>query len=40
VVRVIIESTYSELAIVPKMVWLYAAFAKYPGIINNENVDT
>ena len=35
VVRVILESTYSELAIVPKMVLLYVAFVKYPGLLNS-----
>ena len=35
VVRAIPENTYSELAIVHKMVMLYAAFVKYPGPINS-----
>ena len=33
--RATAESTYSESAIVPKMVWPYAAFVKYPGLINS-----
>ena len=35
VVRATVESTYSKSAIVPKMVWLYVASAKYPGLINS-----
>ena len=33
--RAILENTYSESAIVPSMVSLYAASVKYPGSINS-----
>ena len=35
VARATAANTYSESAIVLKMVWLYAAFVKYPGLLNS-----